>query len=106
MIIEKAQKTVHCSTGSHLGFYHNSKKKKNSTLFNRESFWDFTTIVSHDQPLFFAPKAYTLVVDKAWLSYDRRRFRSRRQQIANSSVIVCDHMKTHFCDRLREEVKV
>ena len=25
----------------------------------------------------------------------------RRSQIAESSAIVCDHMETHFCDRLR-----
>ena len=25
----------------------------------------------------------------------------RRSQIAQSSAIVCDHMETHFCDRLR-----
>ena len=33
---------------------------------------------------------------KGWFPYDRRRSR-----IAESSAIVCDHMETHFCDRLR-----
>ena len=32
----------------------------------------------------------------AWFPYD-----CRRSQIAESSAIVCDHMETHFCDRLR-----
>ena len=40
---------------------------------------------------------------KGWFPYDRRRSRiaDRRSQIAESSAIVCDHMETHFCDRLR-----
>ena len=42
-------------------------------------------------------------VSKGWFPYDRRRSRiaDRRSQIAESSAIVCDHMETHFCDRLR-----
>ena len=44
-----------------------------------------------------------LVTHKGWFPYDRTRSRiaDHRSQIAESSAIVCDHMETHFCDRLR-----
>ena len=60
-----------------------------------------------DPPTFPALcKDITLVMrlfSKGWFPYDRRRSRiaDRRSQIAESSAIVCDHMETHFCDRLR-----
>ena len=40
---------------------------------------------------------WLIILAKGWFPYDRG------SQIAdrNKSVIVCDHMETHFCDRLR-----
>ena len=67
-----------------------------------------TVLILQKGPQTSKPKheIYTLqfFFDEGWFPYDRRRSRiadRRSQRVLRSSAIVCDHMETHFCDRLR-----
>ena len=62
----------------------------------------------HFSALYVFPPRINRAVEmlkEAWnlrlVSIRSQTIADRRSQIAESSAIVCDHMETHFCDRLR-----
>ena len=58
-------------------------------------------ISSPDIDLNSSSSLKTFSTDSSSLKAGFHMIADRRSQIAESSAIVCDHMETHFCDRLR-----